>query len=315
MKSVRREHKPLNVEHNVLDVRLMGGLGNQMFQYALGCRLEFESDRPVRFDLSSGFQNDVYMRRPALDVFNTRVRSAEKGGIPIGMDWPNPWHKLAKLAWSSLPGSVRRVVYERKPFRFDEAVVAPSKANRYFFGYWQSPEYFSPVHDRLRRDFSLRQPLGPVAAKLLAEMQKCRAISVHVRLYLDIGPDGKVIEMARQHHGACPPDYYTRAVNQIGTSSETVCYVFSDKPGLAKQVLNLPAPCRYVADVGQFSDAEEMILMSACQHHVISNSSFSWWGAWLGGNPKKTVVAPSRWVNGLPPGDVQVCPKEWIQFP
>jgi hypothetical protein len=73
-------------------------------------------------------------------------------------------------------------------------------------------------------------------------------------------------------------------------------------------------PCRYVADLCQCSAAEEMLLMAGCQHHVISNSSFGWWGAWLGANPEKVVVAPKKWITNLPPDKVQVCPKDWVRI-
>ena len=295
-------------------IRLMGGLGNQMFQYALGCRLESETGRPVRFDLQSGFQKDVYMRRPALELFHTRVQSAEENAIPLGMNWPKPWSKLMQIAWSMVPKGRRRVVYERRPFRFDETILSRRRTPSYYFGYWQNPEYFCSVGDRLRRDFSLCGPPRPAVSALLSEVSKCRAVSLHVRLYLDIGRDGKVIQMAREHHGACPADYYERALTHVGTGSETVCYVFSDRPDLARKTLKLPVRCRYVADVARFSDVEEMMLMSACHHHVISNSSFSWWGAWLGTNPEKKVVAPRKWVCGLSPDEVQVCPKDWIRI-
>ena len=295
-------------------IRLMGGLGNQMFQYALGRRMAEETGAQVKFDIDSGFKNDPYGRRFALDLFNTRIVSAGPQEVPAGMAWTRPWHRLAQAAWNAVPIGWRRVMYERVPFQFDASVLAGTNAPTYYFGYWQNQGYLSTIQPILRREFTLRESSHDTVTQLQEAMAACRSISVHVRQHHGIGADGKVIGKARAHHGACTAEYYQQACERIGLPPGTVCFVFSDNLRWAKQNLRLPVPCRFVADECSCSEAAEMLLMASCQHHVISNSSFSWWGAWLGANPEKIVVAPKQWISALPPKQVPICPSEWVRI-
>ena len=284
-----------------------------MFQYAFGRRIAEESGRQVKFDLDNGFKNDPYRRRFSLGGFNIEIVRAEPHEIPLGMSWPSPWHRVAKAGWSAMPAAWRKVVYEKTLFQFDSSVLADWKETAYYFGYWQHEEYFATIQDQLRREFTLRTSLPHPVIALQEAMAACRSVSVHVRQYHDFGADGKVIRKAREHHGACSMEYYQQAVERIGSPPGTVCFIFSDNLKWVKENLMLPAPCRYVAGECPCSDVEELLLMASCHHHVISNSSFSWWGAWLGRNPKKVVVAPRIWVRGLQEGAVAICPKTWIK--
>jgi len=295
-------------------VRLCGGLGNQMFQYAFGRRIAVESGRQVKFDLDNGFKNDPYRRRFSLGAFNAEIVRAESREIPVGMSWISPWHRVAKAGWSAMPGAWRMVVYEKTPFQFDSTVVAKAKKTAYYFGYWQHEGYFATIQDELRREFTLRSPVPKPVVALQEAMARCRSVSVHIRQYHDIGADGKVIRKSQDLFGACSVEYYQKALGRIGIQPGTVCFIFSDNLEWVKANLKLPAPCRYVADECPCSDVEELLLMASCQHHVISNSSFSWWGAWLGRNPKKIVVAPRIWMRGIPESAVNICPKTWIKL-
>lgn len=295
-------------------VRLMGGLGNQMFQYAFGRRLALESGREVRFDVKNGFRRDVFGRKLAMDAFEVDIARASPTDIPAGMRWTSPWHRLAKAMWSAVPQTLRKVVYERTWYRYDGDIVSQQHKAAYYFGYWQHEGYFSSIRSLLRQEFRLRAPQRSSIRALAAEMSKRCAISVHVRHRFGFGARGRPVPEARAMHTTCPPEYYRQAVERAGNGPATTCYVFTDDPAWAKANLNLSYPCCYVADLCHCSDAEELVLMASCQHHVISNSSFSWWGAWLGGNPNKVVVAPRRWVNTLPEDAVDVCPRTWIRL-
>ena len=285
-----------------------------MFQYALGRRIAEKTGVQVKFDLDNGFKNDPYRRRFALGAFNAEIVRAESQEIPLGMSWPSPWHRVAKAGWSAMPAAWRRVVYETALFQFDPTVVADTNSAAYYFGYWQNESYFLPIRDVLRREFTLRSPLSEPVTALMGEMAGCRAVSVHIRCLHGIGANGVLFKGAREHHGVCSLDYYQRAIEQIGDQAKTVCYIFSDNLEWVKANLRLAVSCRYVADICRCSDVEEMILMASCQHHIISNSSFSWWGAWLGGNPKKIVAAPRVWMRGLSEAAVDICPKAWIKL-
>jgi len=297
----------------MLTIRLMGGLGNQMFQYAFGRRL-VAAGHTVMFDTENGFRYDPYGRRYALDAFSVQVGRAEPQDIPLGMNWRTPWHRMAKAGWLAVPRRWQRVVYERMPFQFDESAVSGENDSAYYVGHWQNEGYFLKIRDMLKREFSVRPMPNARTLSLLKDMSECRAVSVHVRRYQDVGADGRVIREAQKYHEACAVDYYRRAVERIGCRPGTVCFVFSDNPQWAKANLNLPVPCRYVADLCQCSDAEEVLLMASCQHHVISNSSFSWWGAWLGRDGQKVIVAPRMWMRGIPENAVDICPPEWVRI-
>ena len=295
-------------------VRLMGGLGNQMFQYAFARHLAHAFGQPVRLDTFNGFSHDDRGRTLGLDAFQAAVVPAAAADVPAGMNWGGPWHRVARTAWSAVPDRWRRVVYERRQFTFDASLASPPPTPRYYFGYWQHPGYIEPIEKAVRDDFQPRQPLAGAVRQLADEMAGQQSVSVHVRSYLDVGRDGRVIPEAQAHHGTCTPDFYRRAVDFVRDGKETVCYVFADNVDWARSRLDLPVPCRYVADLVRCTDAEEMLLMAACRDHVISNSTFSWWGAWLGRNPRKVVVAPTIWIRNLPADAVDICPREWVRM-
>jgi hypothetical protein len=287
----------------------MGGLGNQMFQYAFGRRLA-AAECDVRFDAVNGFAGDFYGRKFALDRFRAHPQLASPADIPAGMRLVPPWHRIAKAAWLAVPPRWRSVVYEREMYRFDAAMVATRKRG-YYIGYWQAEEYVAPIREILQDEFGLRSPVRPEVQRLIQEMESHRSISIHARRNHGVGARGEVNLQARDFHGACGEDFFRQAVAEIGVGSNTTCFIFSDNPEWAKANLRLEVNCRYVSDLGPWSDAEELALMSACHHHVISNSSFSWWGAWLGRNPDKVVVAPRRWIHDLPAERNDIYPKAW----
>jgi hypothetical protein len=295
-------------------VRLMGGLGNQMFQYALGQRLMADHGCGVSYDTMSAFKNDTYNRRFALGGLDASVAPARAQDIPRDANWPSPWHRLARITRFPLSLGSTRFVYERKPFQFDRRAITHIYSKTYYIGYWQNEKYIQPIANQLIADFHLRGQLRQPIRMLINEMESCRAISLHARRYNDVGRDGKVLIAAQNRYGVCSPQYFTEALARIGTPLGSVCYVFSDDLEWAKANLLLGVPCRYVADVCQCSDTEELFLMTHCQHHVISNSSFSWWGAWLGRNPGKIIVAPKVWMRSPLIKSSAVCPDAWIRL-
>ena len=295
-------------------VRLMGGLGNQMFQYAFGRRMAVEFGMPVQFDAANGFRHDPYGRRFALGAFRATVVQAGERDIPLGMTWTSPWHRVAKAGWECMPKAVRRVVYEKRPFQYDKDVCLSRRDSAYYVGYWQHEGWFSPISDLLRHEFVLRDSCREDVLRAMKEMEHCNSISIHLRSYQDVGTNGKIIQQTSKYHEACSMEYYARAVERIGCSSGTVGFVFSDHPRWAKERLKLPIPCHHISEMCSCSDVEEMMMMASCKHHVISNSTFSWWGAWLGRNAGKVVVAPKIWMRGVLERDVDICPSDWVRL-
>jgi len=296
----------------VIVVRLMGGLGNQLFQFAFGqARLQQGSN--VCFDAVNGFARDPYCRAYALDQFRIEVCRASREDVPWGVNWPSPFHKIAKCAWRLYPKSHRQVYYESNPFMYEPQASDPLNPSRYFWGYWQNPTYCDSIKERLRDMLRLNLEAARFS-QLRAEIAARRSISVHIRRYRDLNHQGQLILAAGLNQGVCDASYYHRGVQAIPGHMSKHAYIFSDDPEWAKQNLRLPIQCRYVADCGPFTAAEELMLMAACQNYVISNSSFSWWGAYLGKNPDKTVVAPKVWNKSIKGDQSGVCPADWIRI-
>lgn len=297
----------------MITVRLMGGLGNQMFQYAFGRRLALETGTNVRFDLKNGFRNDPHRRQVKLNAFKADVTPADPGDIPWGMSWRSPWHRVAKTYWSMVQSSRRKVVYERRPFTYDVPMLVKAARDVYYYGYWQHEGYLRTIRGLLLKELSPRGAVRKMVSELASEMLASHSISVHFRDYYGADGGWRVRQQARNYYETCSPEYYRRAIESLGTGTDTVCYIFSDNVRKAKAMLKLPVTCRYVSDIGIFDDVEEILLMSKCRHHIIANSSFSWWGAWLGTHHEKTVVAPRKWMRSASLETINICPEEWLR--
>lgn len=285
-------------------VRLSGGLGNQMFQYAFGRAVA--AARGTGLVLSTfplGLRSpDVTPRRYALDVFELASDVAVSSqGYSVTLN------RAAKR----LPTLARLMGehHEQSPDFYPGALTAPATT---FEGYWQSHRYFEPVGERLLRDFTLKGAPGASFCALLAQVSQPGAVMVHVRR-----GDYVSLAAASGHHGALGPEYYRDAVAQVVSRVPSArCFVFSDDIAWCRGALYfLPADTHFVEPDGARTDAQDLILMSACTHAIIANSSFSWWGAWLGdrrhtGAPR-LVCAPLRWFAGGSANAASRFPKSW----
>lgn len=249
----------------------------------------------------------------ALEEFRCEVQRANAADIPYGMALRPPYHILARTLWKLCPKPIRQVFYESFPFAYEPEALNPSSSAHYYWGYWQTPAYVEPIADLLRDKLQLKTEANEFV-RLREEFTSRHSLSIHVRRYRDLDKSGKVIAASLENHGACDASYYQRAVRAIPDYSQQHAYIFSDDVEWTKQNLRLPIECSYVADRGSFTAAEELMLMAACKSHVISNSSFSWWGAWLGGNSDKAVVAPKVWNKRLGGNQSKVCPVTWLRL-
>jgi hypothetical protein len=291
-------------------VRLMGGLGNQLFQYAFGQRLALSGNQ-VLYDIENGFRYDKYRRRYMLDAFDFEVPPASTESIPMGISWRPPFHRIPKVFWNICPKASRRVFYERSPFQYDSYALEGNTNYEYFIGYWQNLSYLNPVEKALRQNIRLRTE-SIEFKKLRLEMINTPSVSVHIRQYNDIDKTGKVITRAKQVHGVCDINYYNKSIKHIPREKNLTAYVFTDDIEWSKKHIRLNMPCLFVSDIGLFSDAEEMMLMASCKHHVISNSTFSWWAAWMDKTKSKVVIAPKSWHKNHLIVQSGIFPENWI---
>lgn len=287
--------------------KLMGGLGNQMFQYAVARRLGIKRRTQVYMDLNwfdSVAKVDV-KRVYELDCFNivenfipaSRFRVVES---PVSLK-----SKLAGLLIS--PGVTNLQLYRERAHTFDKTVLNLPN-NIYLDGFWQTEKYFADVRGTILEDFSYKDKPSTRNAKLLDLIGRTNAVSLHVRRG-DYAADAKT----KAFHGLIGLDYYRKAIELIEKKVKNPqFFVFSDDPEWCKQNLKINYPTTYISHNKKGSD--DMRLMTSCEHHIIANSTFSWWGAWLNPSKSKLVYAPNRWFTDPSMNAKDVLPKNWIKL-
>ncbi len=292
-------------------VKLMGGLGNQMFEYAFGRYLAIKNDTQLKLDISQLKSREIRMehtvREFALDAFN--IPSAIAGPEELKRYDKGKFQKVLDLLMLFIPLK-RKGLFIREPyFRFfKKALNTPEES--YLDGYWQSEKYFLPVRETLLKDFSLKIPLDSSNKNIAEQIKMERSVSIHVRRgdYLSIAQNTSLFEI-------CDAAYYVSALNEISkTEKNIVLYVFSDEPEWFNQNVKTNFPVVYVTHNSGTQSYIDMYLMSLCKHNIIANSSFSWWGAWLNENSNKIVVTPKRWFRNNSKDTGDLIPKEWIKL-
>jgi hypothetical protein len=298
--------RSLDQGRDMIVVQVVGGLGNQMFQYAFGRRLADGLGVPLKLDITS-FR--TYAKR-RYELGGLCVEEEFASDREIARMHPSPLARARSRAarlFPSLAQGPGPIVRERA-FSFDPSMLE-LRDGVYLEGYWQSERYFDAVADRLRVEFVPRMPLEGRAALLADEMRSGDSVSLHVRRgdYVSEPPVSQV-------HLVCDPDYYARCVRHMSERFDDArYYVFSDEPGWARDNLRLPRGTTIVADRCCATAVHEMWLMAQCRHHVIANSSFSWWGAWLDSRPSKVVLMPRRWFRDREPEcTTDIRPSGWV---
>jgi hypothetical protein len=276
----------------------MGGLGNQLFQYALGRHLSMIHERPLRFDVSgyTAIKPDAKTgtRMCGLDAFAVSGQAASAEELKhfeiyrrvgtIG--------RIARLANSWTPYHRRVYLLERRAdfWRFCKSVLTSRLASRvYMVGYWQAEKYFADIAGTIQADLRLKRPAEGENAEMLSAIREADSVAVHVR-HADNATS------AAKGLGILPLAYYEKATGLISQQlRHPQFFVFSDDPDWARATLTLPGPTTFVTHNGDEKNYEDLRLMAACKHHIIANSTFSWWGAWLGKKDGQIVYAPMKY--------------------
>lgn len=277
-------------------VIVRGGLGNQMFQVAFATALARRFGVVPKYaDLSSRAR---VARRWALSCFGIEpepigsLMQARLAAMAVLS------RKLRSLRFGALTGSM---------IEFEEFSAPPAmdRAPRLISGYWQGPAYFAGHEAAVRA--ALRFPDVPRAWAVLPEANGRQRVAIHVRR-----GDYVSDPVAQAMHLVCDTAWYRNAWNHLRTGmSDCQAIVFSDDAEWASQNLMLEGDVHYVrADRGRPAWAD-MAQMSQCQHFIISNSSFSWWAAYLGQSKDSRVIAPARWLQGKPTAALGICPPSW----
>ena len=291
-------------------IKLQGGLGNQLFLYGLYRYLK-RLGRDVKMDNESGFEGDE-LRSPCLDSIGLEYAIATRDEVTDIRD-----------SYMDIFSRIRRKLFGRRTFdyyepedgNFDPKVLEMTKA--YLNGYFQSEKYFGDgaavkaLKDELTKDRESILTSTDYVSKIYHEIKNSESVSLHIRRgdYLTPG----IIET---YGGICTDEYYAKAISMIREKfSEARLFVFSNDIEWCKEKFSDDKNITFVNTLGiniaseenteckksdkttsGYRDLAELYLMSACKHHILANSSFSWWGAWLSDHEGMTI-APSKWLN------------------
>jgi len=277
-----------------------------MFQLAACYALARRIGAEYRVDLSS-FRHSI--RRYELDVFAGAPQAATVSELPLGSRlgrWGVP-AMIAIPVGRSL--GTTAIFEERSPFLFDERFLH-LRDNSYLIGYFQSQKYFEGLALEIRKLFTFGRPPSAANRNMLERIAECPSVSIHVRR-----GDYVSVPKTSKYYRTCSLEYYQAALRIIRERvSDPTVFVFSDDPGWARENIKLADETIYVDHNDGPSAFEDMRLMSNCRHHIIANSSFSWWGAWLNPSTEKTVVAPRQWLSDSAIDLRDLLPPEWTSI-
>lgn len=286
-------------------IKIAGGLGNQMFQYALARALE-NKGRKVLLDCS-GYkvqsQTDT-VRNYELDRFSIKIAKASQKEIA---SYFNRRQRFLYYLGRLIKKDLSKIIIEKEHHYQDKIAECD---NKYLIGYWQSEHYFKTIRKELLEDFSFEDlrlsQNNEVLRKQLFSAEN--SVAVHIR-----GGDYTAAGNVPIYGNICTKEYYQKAFAYIEKNiGQVLYYIFTNDFTLAQQILPMNNKNIKIIDWNAEEDGWiDMYLMSICKHNIIANSSFSWWAAWLNQNPEKVVIAPSKWQNG---SDIEdIVPREWVR--
>lgn len=286
-------------------VKILGGLGNQLFQYALSRSLSLKNNELVKLD-TSVFPYYPPLGTYRLHYFNTVANLAKSNEISRFRKYQRKVGKIWFL-YNRLIANESIYIQERQ-FSFDPNILK-IKGSLYLDGWWQSEKYFKSIESIIRKEITLKNEPSLYFTQIARQIKNTNAVSLHIRRC-----DYVTNEKTNQHHGVCSLSYYQEAIKELTKKIYNPhFFVFSDNIIWAKQNLRIAFPITFVSQKNPDIEYEELIMMSLCKHHIISNSSFSWWGAWLCKNKEKIVFAPKKWFS-KPLDTKDLLPDSWIKL-
>ena len=286
-------------------VKLIGGLGNQMFQYAAGRALAQKHGVPLALDLSelNKDANGAYTQRGfALDAFSVNAVNASNVQVAPFLKFQS--HQWLRIAQRYMPSLFPNVYFAESGSHYQNAFqnLGP---NTYLNGYWQSEKYFENIRQLLINDFKLTQVMPDDVLWWHNKVASLNSVAMHVRR-----GDYVHLPTAKAFHGVCSVQYYKNAFQKLQEGeNEIAVFVFSDDIGWCRQNLNFTDNIQFVSH--KSIAAWDLHLMSVCKHQVIANSSFSWWAAWLNQHTNKRVYVPEYWFNNIRTKAIDILAQNW----
>ena len=280
-----------------------------MFQYALGKHLSEKNNCELKIDIQ-GFKK-YKLHNYALSAYNIteNIATNEEVNGFIGIQRYRIIKFIFKRFLKTKSASENHIL--QKHFYFDPEILNLTD-NKYLEGTWQSERYFNDIERIIKNDFTVKTPQIGKDLKLGQIIKSTNSVSIHVRR-------GDYISNPKTNkfHGTCTLDYYHKAINLITQKIDNLhFFLFSDDCEWVKQHLKIDFPLVIVDHNNPDKNYEDLRLMSQCKHHIIANSTFSWWGAWLSENPDKIVIAPQKWFakEDLNQQTSDLIPDSWIRI-
>ena len=287
-------------------VKIHGGLGNQLFQYATGRALSYSLHLPLKLDIS--FFMNSHNRKFLLRNYNISPQYATPEEIrKVKMrDYPFPIQKLISIFRKM---KSENTLYIKEVSRSLDVDQLGGYHQIYLKGYWQSEKYFRDIEPVIRSEFILTSKPDSINQQYLVGILSSNSVSIHIRR-------GDYLSNLRvnQKFVVCSLDYYQKAIDVISEKvTNPQFYIFSDDPEWVSKNFHIQHPTILISH-NTNQEHEDLRLMSACKHHIIANSSFSWWGAWLGTNIDKVTIAPYKWLNNPSKDMRDLIPDRWIRI-
>lgn len=291
-------------------VKLKGGLGNQMFQYAFAKNIEMVTGETVKFDISTfNVRKDDDIRKPRLFEFKINGDIATDSQIAETCILNHNYDLLSFKYKLSI--QIENIINSKYFFRRDCKYYPINNLvdYEYFDGYWQSWRYVDTVRDKLKFEFKPKKNISIKSSLWIEKLKKQNSVFVGIRKG-DYSSSRKV----QKKYGEFDSYYYERAMEYIcGLVQNPIFYIFSNDIEWVKRNMKFEKYNVYYRDIeDQVSDFEELIVISSCKHFIIANSTFHWWGAWLSNTSPKIIISPQKWfANGW---QDDLIPPSWVKI-
>lgn len=288
-------------------IKFYGGLGNQLFQYAMLVAVREHYGDETLMDTSVyasyGLHNGLEITR----IFNITAQEATKEQIQKVSRFTTNY-KLSRIFHYLLPA--KRTEFKEHTFGRYYPEALKQQGDCLYDGYWQHHEYFAKCRETILKEFSLREPLDKTNIDCFDSYSKSvKFVSIHVRR-------GDFLS-SKLYRGLCGKEYYMTAIQKakeiVGDDAHFV-FFSNDIPWCKENLTSMVKEGNYTFATNNIgaNSYKDMILMSACRVNIIANSSFSWWGAYLNQRNDKVVIAPEKWINKDMPNPIQM--PEWIKL-
>lgn len=273
-------------------VRISSGLGNQMFQYAL-CRVLMENAVTVKADTSVFAKKKERRPYELENIFGIKVVAASS--FEVGM-----MNAVSKISYKLFGNPYKE---QHEAFGVYEPAITKMTTG-YINGFWQSEKYFLHIQDKIRDVFNFPAPTDIHNTETLQQVRSLHSVSIHIRR----------TDYVNEFNWGLTTAYYKEAIDIIKNRvAEPHFYFFSDDIEWVKEKFK-GSNFHYIDFNTGENSFRDMQLMSNCKHHIIANSTFSWWGAWLNPSKDKIVIAPDKWLPHIP-GTRDIIPESWMQIP